>query len=249
MFPIQTSRCWGAFPATFDQSSTCGTNHFCVHKGHSLTSSSGTQGAACAIAGRWMWVVCDFLWSTIWGLPKLGVPQMDDLCWKIPSTNGWFGGTPILGNLHIMVQLKTLNKHVSTFWVVSCLFNKQRQAKWHDPFFTNIELSILPSMSTVKKPGQFSSSKALVHDESNLQGTGKILEHSILICDRDSISSGCTWLKYGKMISTNRNFLSAPPPRLPLGLSTSCHGLTVDWAQRLTCLVVHAIRVCLCLHF
>ena len=37
------SHLWPAVP------STCSTSHFCVHKGHSLTSSSGTQGAGCAM--------------------------------------------------------------------------------------------------------------------------------------------------------------------------------------------------------
>ena len=35
-------------------------------------------------------------------LSTWGYPQIDDFEWEIPNKNGWFGGTPISGNLHIL---------------------------------------------------------------------------------------------------------------------------------------------------
>ena len=39
--------------------------------------------------------------SGIWGFPKMVVPQNGWFRWKFPVKYGWFGGTPISGNLHI----------------------------------------------------------------------------------------------------------------------------------------------------
>ena len=38
------------------------------------------------------------------GFHKWRYPKIDGLEWKIPSRNGWLGGAPILGNLHVITR-------------------------------------------------------------------------------------------------------------------------------------------------
>ena len=58
----------------------------------------------------------------VWGFPSMGVPKNGwFLLGKIPSRNGWwFGGTPILGNLHMGSNVKLVwiipTQFLSTFW-------------------------------------------------------------------------------------------------------------------------------------
>ena len=62
---------------------------------------------SCTIHWWWFgWVslgTADYLltcWVWFGGFHKWGYPQTG-LLWKLPSINGWFGGTPISGNLHL----------------------------------------------------------------------------------------------------------------------------------------------------
>ena len=49
--------------------------------------------------------VCIYIYK--YGVSKNGgYPQMDGLEWKIPSINGWFGGTPISGNHSIYINYR-----------------------------------------------------------------------------------------------------------------------------------------------
>ena len=41
----------------------------------------------------------------IWGFPKKGVPQNGWFIMETSHWNGWFGGTPISGNLHLEIPL------------------------------------------------------------------------------------------------------------------------------------------------
>ena len=41
-----------------------------------------------------------------WGCPKLGLPPNGWCIWENPSMNGWFEGTPISGNLQILMSIR-----------------------------------------------------------------------------------------------------------------------------------------------
>ena len=75
----------------------------------------GFKGLRFSLREDWYWQVCVCeCWSKSWhayalnlhwqiqygGFLKRGYHNIDGLQWKIPSRNGWFGGTYLLGNLH-----------------------------------------------------------------------------------------------------------------------------------------------------
>ena len=46
----------------------------------------------------------------MWGVPKVVVPRNWWFIMQNPSINGWFGGTPTFGNLHISIDIWKINE-------------------------------------------------------------------------------------------------------------------------------------------
>ena len=77
--------------------------------------------------------------SGIWGFPKMGVPPNGWFIMENPIKMGWFGGTPILGNLHIFRYTWTVQRSMQVKRQRDAFVNRPHPQinfpTWALPFF------------------------------------------------------------------------------------------------------------------
>ena len=64
---------------------------------------------------NWPSYSLEFCWGINGGFHKWWYPKMDGLWWKMSNQKGWFGGTPILGNLQVNASTCNPNGPLNIF--------------------------------------------------------------------------------------------------------------------------------------